>query len=181
MYGTNFLIFLKFLWVLFVRTFVCSLMGYKIRIRLWFLFTRHLCSVSQTHCEYRRRWQNPHTGNCHKIHFIMAILKWRYQWRGIVLLYIPSGDEELLSKYMKIGVHLTSILSVFFPKCETRSLTVRDERVLRVSENRVLRVFENRVLRVFENRVLRVFENRVMRVFENRVLRVFENRVLRVF
>jgi len=55
----------------------------------------------------------------------MAILKWACQWRVSILLYIPTGDEELLSKYIKIKVHLTSVLSVFF--CEVWKMVAHTE------------------------------------------------------
>jgi hypothetical protein len=45
----------------------------------------------------------------------------------------------LLSKKLKIKIYRTIILSVVLYGCETRSLTLKDERRLRVFENRVLR------------------------------------------
>jgi hypothetical protein len=44
-----------------------------------------------------------------------------------------------LSKYIKIRIYRTIILSVVLYVCETWSLTVRDEHRVRVFENRVLR------------------------------------------
>ena len=46
---------------------------------------------------------------------------------------------SLLSKYLKIKIYRTIILSVVLYGCKTWSLTLRVERGLRVFENRVLR------------------------------------------
>ena len=52
-------------------------------------------------------------------------------------------SSNLLCKNLKIKVHRTIILPVFLYRCETWSLTLREERRLRVFENRVLRrIFE---------------------------------------
>jgi hypothetical protein len=48
-------------------------------------------------------------------------------------------SSSLLSKYLKIKIYRTIILSVYLSGCETLSLTLREERRLRVFENRVLR------------------------------------------
>jgi len=48
-------------------------------------------------------------------------------------------SSSLLSKNIKIKIYRTIILSVVLYGCETRSLTLKDERRLRVFENRVLR------------------------------------------
>ena len=47
--------------------------------------------------------------------------------------------SSLLSKNLKIKIYRTIILPVVLYGCETRSLTLREERKLRVFENRVLR------------------------------------------
>jgi len=46
---------------------------------------------------------------------------------------------SLVSKNLKIKIYSTIILPVVLYRCETWSLTVREERRLRVFENRVLR------------------------------------------
>ena len=46
---------------------------------------------------------------------------------------------SLLSKKLKIKIYRTIILPVVLYRCETWSLTMREERRLRVFENRVLR------------------------------------------
>ena len=46
---------------------------------------------------------------------------------------------NLLSKNLKIKIYRTIILPVVLYRCETWSLTLREERRLRVFENRVLR------------------------------------------
>jgi len=48
-------------------------------------------------------------------------------------------SSRLLSKNLKIKIYRTIILPVVFYGCETRSLTLREERRLRLFENRVLR------------------------------------------
>jgi len=48
-------------------------------------------------------------------------------------------SSRLLSKNLKIKIHRTIILLVVFYRCETWSLTMREERKLRVFENMVLR------------------------------------------
>jgi len=48
-------------------------------------------------------------------------------------------SSSLLSRNLKIKIHRTIILPVVLYGCETRSLTLREERRLRVSENRVLK------------------------------------------
>ena len=48
-------------------------------------------------------------------------------------------SSSLLSKNLKIKIYRTIILPVVLYKCETLSLTVREEHRLRVFENRVLR------------------------------------------
>ena len=48
-------------------------------------------------------------------------------------------SSRLLSKNLKIKIYRTIILPVVFYGCETRSLTLREERKLRVFENMVLR------------------------------------------
>ena len=48
-------------------------------------------------------------------------------------------SPSLLSKNLKIKIYRTIILPVVLYGCETRSLTLREERRLRVFENRVLR------------------------------------------
>jgi hypothetical protein len=48
-------------------------------------------------------------------------------------------SSRLQSKYLKIKIYKTIILSVVLYGCKTWSLTLREERRLRVSENRVLR------------------------------------------
>ena len=48
-------------------------------------------------------------------------------------------SSRLLSKNLKIKIYRTIILPVVLYGCETRSLTLREERRLRVFENRVLR------------------------------------------
>jgi hypothetical protein len=47
--------------------------------------------------------------------------------------------SRLLSKNLKIGIYKTIILSVVLYRCETWSLTLREEHRLRVFENRMLR------------------------------------------
>ena len=47
--------------------------------------------------------------------------------------------SSLLSKNLKVKIHITIILPVVMYGCETWSLTMREERRLRVFENRVLR------------------------------------------
>ena len=49
------------------------------------------------------------------------------------------SSYSLLSKTVKIKTYRTIILPVVLYGCETRSLTLRDERRLRAFENRVLR------------------------------------------
>jgi len=52
-------------------------------------------------------------------------------------------SSSSLSKKLKLKIYRTIILPIFLYGCETRSLTLREERRLRVFENRVLRrVFE---------------------------------------
>ena len=48
-------------------------------------------------------------------------------------------SSRLLSKNLKIKIYRTIILPVVLFRCESWSLTLRDERRLRVFENRVLR------------------------------------------
>ena len=48
-------------------------------------------------------------------------------------------SSRLLSKNLKIKIHRTVILPIYFYGCETWSLTLREERKLRVFENTVLR------------------------------------------
>ena len=48
-------------------------------------------------------------------------------------------SSRLLSKYLKIKIYRTIILSVVLYGCETWSLTLREERKMRVFENMVLR------------------------------------------
>jgi len=48
-------------------------------------------------------------------------------------------SSRLLSKYLKIKIYRTIILPVVLYRCETWSLTLREERKLRVFENMVLR------------------------------------------
>ena len=61
------------------------------------------------------------------------------------VLIIPSArsgwilSSRLLSKNLKIKIYRTIILSVVLARCETWSLTLREERKLRVFENMVLR------------------------------------------
>jgi len=50
-----------------------------------------------------------------------------------------SFSSSLLTKNLKIKIHRTIILPVVLYRCETWSLTLREERRLRVFENRVLR------------------------------------------
>jgi len=50
-------------------------------------------------------------------------------------------SSSSLSKYLKIKIYRTVILSVVLCGCETWSLTLREDRRLRVFENRVLRLF----------------------------------------
>jgi len=47
--------------------------------------------------------------------------------------------QSLVSKNVKIKIYRIIILPVVLYGCETRSLTLREERRLRVFENRVLR------------------------------------------
>ena len=49
-------------------------------------------------------------------------------------------SSNLLTKNIKIKIYGTIILPVVLCRCETWSLTVREERRLRVFENRVLRI-----------------------------------------
>jgi len=54
-------------------------------------------------------------------------------------------SSSLLSKNLKIKIYRTAVLPAVLYKCETWSLTLREERRLRVLENRVLRrIFGNR-------------------------------------
>ena len=48
-------------------------------------------------------------------------------------------SSSLLSKNLKIKIYRTIILPVVVYVCETRSLTLREERKLRLSENRLSR------------------------------------------
>jgi len=48
-------------------------------------------------------------------------------------------SSSLLSKSLKIKIYGTIILPVVVYVCETRSLTLREERTMRMSENRVLK------------------------------------------
>ena len=48
-------------------------------------------------------------------------------------------SSSLLSENIKIKIYRTIIMLVVLYRCETWSLTLREERWLRVSENRVLR------------------------------------------
>ena len=48
-------------------------------------------------------------------------------------------SSSLLSKYFKIKIYRTIMLSVVLYGCETWSFTLREELSLRVFENRVLR------------------------------------------
>ena len=48
-------------------------------------------------------------------------------------------SSSFLSKNIKIKIYRTVILPVVLCRCETWSLTLREERRLRVFENRVLR------------------------------------------
>jgi hypothetical protein len=48
-------------------------------------------------------------------------------------------SSRLLSKILKIRIYRTIILPVVLYRCETWSLTLKEERRLRVFENRVLR------------------------------------------
>jgi len=50
----------------------------------------------------------------------------------------------LLSKNLKIKIYRTIILHAVLYGCESRSLTLREERKLRVFEKIVLRIFEPR-------------------------------------
>ena len=47
--------------------------------------------------------------------------------------------KSILSKNLKIKIYKTIILPVVLYGCETRSLTLREERRLRVFEKRILR------------------------------------------
>jgi hypothetical protein len=49
-------------------------------------------------------------------------------------------SSRLLTKYIKIRIHKTIILPVVLYRCETWSLTLREEHRLRVFENSVLRI-----------------------------------------
>jgi hypothetical protein len=53
--------------------------------------------------------------------------------------YVEHVFDEFPKYHIKIRIHKTIILSVILYGCETRSLTLREERRLRVFENRVLR------------------------------------------
>ena len=55
------------------------------------------------------------------------------------LLLFGAESFVLLSKNLKFKIYRTIILPVVLYGCETRSLTLREERRLRVFENRVLR------------------------------------------
>jgi hypothetical protein len=46
---------------------------------------------------------------------------------------------QFISKYIKIEICINIILPVVVYGCETRSLTLREERRMRVFENRVMR------------------------------------------
>ena len=48
-------------------------------------------------------------------------------------------SSSLVSENLKINIYRNIILPVVLYGCETRSLTIREERKLRVFENRVLR------------------------------------------
>jgi hypothetical protein len=48
-------------------------------------------------------------------------------------------SSHLLSTYVKVKIYKTTILPVVLYRCETWSLTLREEHRLRVFENRVLR------------------------------------------
>ena len=48
-------------------------------------------------------------------------------------------SSSLVSENLKIKIYRNIILPVVLYGCETRSLTIREERKLRVFENRVLR------------------------------------------
>ena len=51
-------------------------------------------------------------------------------------------SSSLLSKNLKINININIIFPVFLYRCETWSLTMKEERRPRVSENRVLsRIF----------------------------------------
>jgi hypothetical protein len=50
-------------------------------------------------------------------------------------------SSRLISKNLKIKIHITVILPVVLYGCETWSLTLREGQRLRVFENRVLRIF----------------------------------------
>jgi hypothetical protein len=50
-------------------------------------------------------------------------------------------SSRLLSRNVKVKIHKTIIMSVVLYRCETWSLTVREEHRLRVFENTVLRLF----------------------------------------
>jgi hypothetical protein len=56
-----------------------------------------------------------------------------------MLAIIQCRTYCLLSKNIKIKINRTIILPVVLYGCETRSITLREERRLRVFENRVLR------------------------------------------
>ena len=104
-----------------------------------------------------------YTDVCHSIYFIHSSLL-IYQLFVFLTLYranqnsvqeeiksrSKSGDvcyysvrnflfSSLLSRNLKIKIYRTVILPAVLYGCETRSLTLRDERRLRVFENRVLR------------------------------------------
>ena len=48
-------------------------------------------------------------------------------------------SSSLVSENLKINIYRNIILPVVLYGCETRSLTIREERKLRVFENRVMR------------------------------------------
>jgi len=85
-------------------------------------------------------------------------------------------SSRLLSKNLKIKIYRTIILPVVLYGCETRSLTLREERRLRVFENRVLRVFGSKrdevtgEWRKLHNEELRDFYSlpNIVRVVKNR-------------
>ena len=57
----------------------------------------------------------------------------------ILIIIRSKRISRLLSKYLKIKIYKTIILTVVLYACETWSLTLREESRLRVFENRILR------------------------------------------
>jgi hypothetical protein len=71
-----------------------------------------------------------------------------------LLLFNPKS--VVISKNLKIKIYKTVIFPVMLYRCETWSLTLREEHGLRVFENRVLRIFgpkrdEDRLRRKLHN------------------------------